>query len=240
MLTPKAREWIAAQKKITDGMSNEKMYTEWFFRDPPRPETSDRDFLFSPADGFITTQGRFDPDADLLDVKGASCTTNDLLGMCCIEQPAFVSCVFMSALDVHVNRTPSECILVRHALPPLRTMGVPMLWEEKALLDDLRISKPDMAFMRDNERVVNCLYAPHLKYRYYVVQIADSDVNYIVPMRPIPTTWYNQNERFGQIRWGSMCCLILPLDPRLKFKALRPIGDHVECCNDPLVSVERR
>ena len=53
-------------------------------------------------------------------------------------------------------------------------------------------------------------------------------------------TGYCQNKRFGQIIWGSMCVLILPLTDKFSFNALWPKGTHVEATNDPLVSVERR
>ncbi len=171
-------------------------------------------------------------------MKGAQCTTNDLLSTLAIDTPSLVIGIFMSSLDVHYNRVPSECVMDRFPMPPIRTMGLPMLWTEKGILDDLRIKPGSFGFMRDNERVVNRFFAPHMGYTYYVVQIADSDVNMIVPLKCQPTAWFNQNERFGQIIWGSMCVLVMPLDSRFKFKPLRKIGDHVECCNDPIVRVE--
>jgi phosphatidylserine decarboxylase len=239
MLTAQAKAWIREQHKLTDGMSNEEMYTSWFFRNPARPETCDRNLVFTPADGFVTTLGRFDPEADLVDAKGVKCSVNDLLGPLAIESPALVFCVFMSALDCHWNRTPTETVMVRYPLPPIRTANVPMLFEERDILDDLRIKKADMPFMSQNERVVNVLDFTALKYRYYVVQIADSDVDQIVPMRHTQTAWFNQNERFGQIIWGSMCVLIMPLDARYRFRPLVRLGQHVECCHDPLVRIER-
>ena len=239
MLTDQAKKWIAEQKKLTADKDMEEMSCRWFFRDPVRPEPTCRDFFFTPADGFITLQGRFDTDADMVDVKGAEITLNTLLGPHEIDQPALAIAVFMSFLDVHINRAPTECCITRHQVPPVRTANVPMLWTERGILKDLRIKPASMGFMAENERIVNEIFCAPLKYRYFVVQIADSDVNYIVPLKPGDVTWYNQNERFGQIRWGSMCVLVLPLDERFKFTPLCQVGDHVECCIDPLVRVDR-
>ena len=65
------------------------------------------DELFAaPADGVITTQGRFDPEEDLIDVKGANISVNSVLThRFAIDTPALVSCIFMTAADVHWNRS---------------------------------------------------------------------------------------------------------------------------------------
>ena len=236
MATP-MKTWIKQAKKEAPVDDLRKMSTEYFFRDPIRTELANRDFFFTPADGFITLQGRFDPESDLVDVKGANITLNSLLGPSAIDTPALAIGIFMSFLDVHMNRSPTECILTRNNLPPLRTQNQPMLWAEHDILEDLHLNKQHFGFMADNERVVNTCFVPHLRYTYYVVQIADSDVNYIVHLKSNPVAWFNQNERFGQIRWGSMCVLIMPLDERYKFKPLCKISDHVECSIDPLVKI---
>ncbi len=240
MPTP-MRTWIAQEKKKNAGMSLEEASTKHFFRDPMRVTPSCRDFFFSPADGFVTLLGRFDPETDLIDVKGAQCSLNTLLGPAnAIDVPAAACAIFMSFLDVHVNRTPSECVLTRSTQPSLRTLNRPMLFEEYDLLYDLKIKGSDMGFMADNDRVVNVCYVPYMRYTYYVVQIADSDVDCIVPLNPDLIHRFNQNERIGSIRWGSMCVLILPLCDRYKFRPTIRVKDHVCCCEDTLFSVESR
>ena len=233
------KKWISQAKMKIKGKSLEEMSSVWFMRDPLRVMPACRDFFYTPADGFISIQGRFDAADDLIDIKGAEISVNTLLGSANeIEGPCLVTAVFMSFLDVHVNRAPTECILSRYPQTPLRTQNRPMLWTEKEILEDLKIKPKGMEFMCDNERVVNKLYVPYMRYTYYVVRIADTDVNSIVPMKATPVFWYNQNERFGRIIWGSMCVLVLPIDKRFKFKPLCRIGDHVECCIDPLVKVD--
>ena len=232
-------EWIESPEvKKFQAMPQEKASHEFFFRNPARTMTTDSNLLFSPADGVITTQGRFDPEADLIDVKGLECSVNTLLGPFAIETPALVIAVFMTAADVHFNRVPTACMMRRHLMPSIRTMNLPMLWAERGLLDAGLIRKGTFGFMAANARVASHCYAGRLRYSYYIVQIADSDVNSIVPMKSEPLAAFNQCEQFGQILWGSMCVLILPLDARFRFKPLCKVADHVEAANDALVRVD--
>ena len=240
MATP-LKEWLdSPEVKAFKAMPQKKASHEFFFRNPPRTVWGNRDLFSSPADGVITTQGRFAPDGDLVDVKGVDVSVNSLLGPLAIDVPALVSAIFMSAFDVHFNRAPTDVTISRHPLPPLRTMNQPMLWAERGLLDSGLIRKGTFGFMATNARVVNRCYCGSLRYTYYIVQIADSDVNCIVPIKAQPVATFNQNERFGQIMWGSMCVLVLPLDARYHFKPLCKVAEHVCAGVDPLVSIKRR
>ena len=232
------KEWYAATKAKYGDVSPGKMAHEVFYRNPLRTAWGNRELFSSPADGAITTQGQLNPSAHLLNVKGAKLTTNDLLGPHAIDKPALVICIFMSYLDVHWNRAPTECQIQRFPLPPIRTANVSMLAAEEGLIDDGKSKPATMApFMKFNGRVVNKLFAGHLRYTYYLVQISDTDVAKIVPIDPSPVASFLQNDRFGQIIYGSMCCLILPLDPRYKFDPLCNVTDHVEAGVDPLVLI---
>ena len=219
-------------------MSQSQASHEFFFRNPPRTVWGDRHFFSSPADGIVTTQGRFDPEDNIVDAKGVKCSINDLLGPHAIDTPALATCIFMTAADVHWNRCPTDVVMSRHPLPPIKTLNEPMLFAERDLLDKGLIRRGTFGFMQSNSRVVNRCYCGALAYRYFLVQIADSDINCIVPIKAHPVASFNQNERFGQIIWGSMCVLILPLDERMKFKPLAKLTEHVEA-GEPLVSIGR-
>lgn len=233
------KQWFAETKKRYANFSAHKMAHEVFYRNPLRTMWGNRDLFASPADGVITTQGRFDPDGDLINVKGLEVTTNELLGPHAIDSPVLVIAIFMSYLDVHWNRTPTECQIQRYPISPIRTANVPMLGTEEGLIDDGKIKTATMGYMKNNGRVVNKCFAGHMRYTYYIVQIADSDVSKIVPVDPGEVASYPQNERFSQIIYGSMCVLVLPLDKRYRFRPLCRIADHVEATNDPLVGVEK-
>jgi phosphatidylserine decarboxylase len=231
------KEWLKTPEiKRFNNMSINKAAHEYFFRNPSRPMWSDHNLISSPADGIITTQGVFGPD-ETIEVKGVDISVNDLLGPHSINDPSLVVSIFMSAADVHWNRAPSDVTLVRYPMPPIRTQNLPMLWTERGLLDHGLIKAGTFGYMQANARVVNKCYLGAHDYRYYVIQIADSEVNSIVPMRTSRVWAYNHNERFGQIIWGSMCVLILPLDGKLYFRTTCNVTDHVEAGIDVLAEI---
>ena len=87
--------------------------------------------------------------------------------------------------------------------------------------------------------MLNTFYNPVLDYTYYVTQIADNQVNVITHFSTVQKTWFNQNDRFSFVRWGSQVELILPIDERFTFKTLVPELYHVEGCVDKLVSLDK-
>src|SRR5512146_2408945 len=127
MATP-LKEWInGAEVQRFLAMSQRQASHEYFFRNPPRTVWGNRGLFASPADGVITTQGRFAPNADLIEVKGEKITLRAMLGQHAIDKPALVSAIFMTAADVHWNRAPTDVVLTRFPLPPIRTLNQPML-----------------------------------------------------------------------------------------------------------------
>lgn len=233
-------EWLKTPEvKRFQDMSMKKAAQQWFFRNPARTAWGNRDLFASPADGVITSQGRYDPDEEIIDVKGANISINGILGKRhAIDAPALVTCIFMTAASVHWCRVPTDVTLARYPATAIRTRNLPMLWTERGLLDAGLIRPGTFGFMTANQRVINKCFCGALRYEYYVVQIADSEINNIVPIKAVDVAAYNQNERFSQIIWGSMTVLILPLDKRFRFKPLARIADVVEA-SEPLVKIER-
>jgi phosphatidylserine decarboxylase len=124
-------------------------------------------------------------------------------------------------------------------LAPVTSRNLPMLWVEKNIIDKGRPDYDDLMYLKKNERVLNEVYVPHMKYTYFMVQIADVDVDAITPFDMEQNQIYTQNQRFSMIRWGSQVDLILPLDPRYKFTLMNSVTDHVKAGLDRLVKVER-
>ena len=71
------------------------------------------------------------------------------------------------------------------------------------------------------------------------VLLADSDIDQVLPYDNRKHAPKMQGQRSHYITYGSQCNLILPLDPRIKFKTLCKVTDHVEAGTDALVSAER-
>ena len=100
-----------------------------------------------------------------------------------------------------------------------------------------KINPANMEYLKYNERMWNKIYSPSLNYTYYLIQIADEDVNVIAPFTNSQNDIFAQNERFSLIRWGSQVDLVLPLDDRFDFKLCLDDAMHVNAGLDKLVKI---
>lgn len=76
--------------------------------------------------------------------------------------------------------------------------------------------------------------------QYYVLQIADYDVDCIVPYRLKQNQPMAQGRRFSQVRYGSQVDLIVPLSSLFDFEPVEETGDHVEAGIDPVICVTEK
>jgi phosphatidylserine decarboxylase len=111
-----------------------------------------------------------------------------------------------------------------------------MLAIEKDILN-AAINPNNLEYLKYNERMWNKIYSPQLNYTYYLVQIADEDVNVIAPFINDQNSPVSQNERFSLIRWGSQVDLVLPLDDRFDFDLVLEDEMHVNAGLDKLVKI---
>lgn len=235
MTMPVAR-WLKTTeiKKIQDmGTSGRAMSVE-FFRDPLRAVTYNPGVFYSPADGVVLYALQPVKPDQFLEIKGNSFTVQDLL---CDENYKYNSLVigiFMTALDVHVNRTPTDSFFVEERnTPNLFTKNSSMLLAESDVLHS-KVKLDDLGYLFSNERKVSVLFSPVLKQRYYMVQIADKDIDCIINWGK--GKYIDQGSRFGQIRWGSQVDLIIPITRKTKnMKILVKPLDHVEAGLDAVI-----
>jgi phosphatidylserine decarboxylase len=141
----------------------------------------------------------------------------------------------MSFYDVHINRIPYGGVLKFEHLEPIESTNKPMLAVEKDILNKV-INPNNMDYLKFNERMLNKIYVSSLDYTYYLVQIADEDVNVIAPFKH-QGDLVSQNERFSLIRWGSQVDLVLPLDERFNFETVLDDTMHVNAGLDKLVKI---
>jgi phosphatidylserine decarboxylase len=141
-------------------------------------------------------------------------------------------------LDVHVNRIPYRGRLSYKELEEIHTYNFPMLPVEKSLVNDICLDFSEARYLHNNQRMLNRVFAPDLGQYYYILQIADYDVDSITPFQ-LKQNWpFDQNQRFSQIRYGSQVDLIIPLSKRFRFTTLLQPGMHVEASIDPLVRID--
>jgi phosphatidylserine decarboxylase len=211
-----------------------------FFRDPIRPTYCDLDYFFSPADGVILYQQTVGPNDCIIEIKGKAYTLRSALRNPQFNARSLVIGIFMTFFDPHINRVPFPGLLSFKELDAIDTYNHPMLDVEKSILDDLRISTDSMDYLHHNQRMLNRIDSLHLGQSYYVLQIADFDVDCVTPFELRQNQPVTQGERFSQVRYGSQVDLIVPLSPRFDFVTLQKTGDHVEAGIDPLIKVMKK
>jgi phosphatidylserine decarboxylase len=231
------QEWLKTEVQPYRDKSISWVSQFHFFRDPVRPTYSDLSYFFSPADGIILYQREVRPDEAIVNIKGKDYSLRDAL-----REPRFdVSClvigVFMTFFDVHINRIPYPGQLSYRQLDAIDTFNHPMLDVEKHIFEALRIPAESLGYLHHNQRMVNRIYATELGFSYYVLQIADYDVDCITPFDLKQNMQVAQGERFSMIRYGSQVDLIVPLSSRFKFRPLQKVGAHVEAGMDTLIKI---
>ena len=230
-------EWIDSEVRDIRAQPMSWLSQYHFFRDPTRPMWSDTSCFFAPADGIILYEKVVAPDDPIVEIKGKPYSLRDALRDESYDKPSLVIGIFMTFFDVHVNRIPFPGRLAYKMLEPIETYNRPMLDVEKTILEELRISMDDATYLHANQRVVNRVESIQLGQPYYILQIADYDVDSIMPFNLKQHQPYAQGQRFSQIRYGSQVDLIVPLSPRYEFSLKHPPGLHVEAGVDSLIAI---
>jgi phosphatidylserine decarboxylase len=234
------KEWVEADVTHVKEKPLKWISEEYFFRDPSRPMFSNDEYFFSPADGIIIYQREVQPADCIVDIKGKAYSLRSAMQDDAFDQPCFVVGVFMTMYDVHINRLPYAGFLSYKELDAISTFNRPMLDIEHGLVDDLTIDHGRAEYLHTNQRMINRVYAPTLQQYYYILQIADYDVDCITPFQLNQNAILSQNQRFSQIRFGSQVDLIVPLSERYHWEPVQETGTHVEAGIDPLIEIVRK
>jgi len=211
-----------------------------FFRDPIRPRYSDADYFFSPADGIIVYQEIVTPGERIVDIKGKPYSLVEAMRDPHYNQRSLVIGIFMTFYDVHINRIPYTGTLSYQELEPIESYNHPMLALEKSIVEEARINYDDLGYLHKNQRMLNRIYSSELNQWYYILQIADYDVDSVTPFRQRQNSPFLQSERFSQIRYGSQVDLIIPVSDRFDFQFVQKTGVHIEAGQDPVVRIEAK
>jgi phosphatidylserine decarboxylase len=230
-------EWLASEVKEYRDKPVEWLSQYFFFRDPPRPMYTDSAYFFSPADGIVLYQKTVRPDEPLVMIKGKPYTLQTAFRDKYFQETCLVTGIFMTFYDVHVNRVPYSGRLSYRLLDPIDTFNHPMLELETHLLDDLGVPDSPGIYLQYNERVLNRVDAFELGQSYYILQIADYDVDAITPFELRQNQPCRQGARFSQIRYGSQVDLVIPLSRRYDLVPLQGPNMHVEAGIDPVVGI---
>ena len=215
------------------------LYATDFNRDPNRPLLYNPMQFKSPADGFIIYSKIVDPGMTILSIKGGRYTVNNLLRLE-MKVPCLVVGIFMTLYDVHVNRMPTSGFLDYWPLEALKAENQTMSPLEMDILTTLTTPNKDLKYNLYNERKINRVYSNDLQQPYYMVQMADFEVDVIAQYYK-PKSFIEQGKRFAVIKNGSQVDLIIPfINPKIDFINLvdKSLGKHIEAGLDVVVQVE--
>lgn len=161
------------------------IYVAYFFRDPARVTPMREGLVISPADGRVSSIERIKPPAELG------------LGS---EERLRIS-IFLSVLDVHINRAPVAGKLVKSIYVPGAFMN--------AALDKASEENERRSIVIASQPSVAPGAGPASGYDIAVVQIAGLIARRIVTFVKEGDT-VGKGERFGLIRFGSRVDVFLP------------------------------
>ena len=232
-------EWLARDdvRRVREA-SLDELLSEKFFRDPMRPLHYDAATFYSPADGFVLYSRTVGPSERIVEVKGRNLTVQELLQDPEYSAKSLIIGIFLTFYDIHVNRLPTDGYV--HFRRPSAIGCEPMVAMEAGILRKAHMDPNDMMYAFTNERVVTRVYNPKLQQSYYLIQIADREVD-MISLLAQEGEYLKQGQRFGQIRFGSQVDLIIPLTAfHYKFTSL--VKDkalyHLEAGVDKIVRVE--
>ena len=231
------REWLNTEVKEVSTKPLRWLSEQYFFRDPARPMFSNSNFFYPPADGIILYAKQVSPDQSIIDIKGKPYSLKTAMRDNDYDKESLVIGIFMTFYDVHINRIPYAGRLSYKELESINTYNYPMIDVEKDIINDIPSFTNNAEYLFNNQRVLNRIYNMDLQQYYYILQIADYDVDCITPYRLKQNQPLAQNQRFSQIRYGSQVDLIIPLSERFEFEPLIDVGMHVEAGIDPLIKV---
>ena len=234
------KEWIETEVKEVSAKPLRWLSEQYFFRDPARPMFSNTRFFYPPADGIILYAKQVAPNESIVDIKGKPYSLKTAMRDSDYDKESLVIGIFMTFYDVHINRIPYAGRLSNKELESINTYNFPMINVEKDIINDIEPYTNNAEYLFNNQRILNRIYSMDLKQYYYILQVADYDVDCITPFRLKQNQPFVQNQRFSQIRYGSQVDLIIPLSERFDFEPLVDAGMHVEAGIDPLVKVTEK
>lgn len=193
----------------------------WFLRDPDRTPPPGDD-LVSPADGFVVyVHEVVGGEVPIAIKRRRSIPLEELTGLAPLGDRGLLIGVFMTSLDVHVNRVPLQGRVVRG----LRTRARRNLAMARMFTNILVRRRPyetDCEHLVQNERHTIVIEGSRLTVA--VTQIADVWASQLIcNVREGDTV--ERGARFGMIRMGSQVDLYIPDAARVEVAC--EVGQHV-------------
>ncbi|MFH1101239.1 MAG: phosphatidylserine decarboxylase [Methanobacteriota archaeon] len=184
----------------------------FFFRKPSRTDSYEKDYILSPADGFIIYCKKIEPGQDIFSIKNYNkIRLNDLMFIDdknLLNQSGWLIGIFMTFFDVHYNTAPitGHILKINHDFPSTLRKNRNMLKVYKNFLLPIRQWWKNCEYIITNERASYIIKNERVS--VYITQIADSWINKIVTYKN--NEQIEQGEIFGLIRMGSQVDIFIP------------------------------
>lgn len=223
-----------------------------FFREENNPLVVDERVFLSPAYGTVIgiCKTHIDSNESVVNAKGVQYTLRDMVGndketvkYLKKHKHVYIIDIFMSFYDVHTNHVPYVSYQQRFKqLKPLKTKNAPMLATEEHLFEGHFTPALEYTgkYLVNNQRAITQFYNADINKRFYTVQLADDMVNCIVNFNEHQDIkLLLPGQKYGQIRSGSGCSLIIPCDDDFDVEPLVEVSNHVEGGIDALFKISK-
>jgi len=243
-------EWLNSEEIRKLRKTNiRRMLEQVFLRDPMRTIYYDPEIMYSPVDGVVLyVHEKINPNDEIVDIKGKVYNLKKVLENDNYNSPSIVIGIFLTFFSVHMSRIPTNGFIKVRSIDPIITNNLSMRDMENDILKQIvhpRRFRRSLEFLYYNQRDVVEVVHP-LGFKYYVVLIADQEVNANVFLIDEDGEFVNQGDRICIIRWGSLGELVIPLNNQIEFECLlkspKKTEDfvYVEAGIDPLIRIKSK
>jgi len=232
------QEWLKSKEvEYLRRCSIKQLMEKEFSRNPMRAIFYRPNIFYSPCDGIVLYKKVVDPDKELLSIKGESLTLQDIMCDYSYSEKSLVIGMFLSIYDVHFCRMPTNGFVKIERLPSLYIENLTMTKLENSIIKEGKIDYDTLEYLFTNERWITRIYYPRYNMEYYLVEIADLEVNAIVHYAS-NGDYLLQGQRLSFVTYGSHVDMIIPY--RRNLKVLIPDDNvyHVKAGIDGVVKIE--
>jgi len=205
------KDWLASEEvQRIRRMSWKDILEKEFNRNPIRPIKYSPTAFYAPNDGVVLHTKVVKSDEEYINVKGRKLTVQDLLQDKKYNEESLVIGIFLTVYDMHYSRMPTDAI-IRCTWKEVEGISSGMFNLERLIIGKGTIDVNLEDYLFSNERwVFECANLRH-DFKYYIVQVADVDVNIILPYIKDKWTFKRQGETFSFVTYGSHTEIIIPI-----------------------------
>ena len=235
----KLKDWLSSDEvQHIRSLSWKDILEKEFNRNPIRPVFYSPKILYSPNDGILLHSKIVKPSDEYLNIKGRKLTVQDLLQDSSYKEESLAIGIFLTVYDMHYSKMPSDG-LIKCKWLEMEGISSGMFPLEKLIIQSGKIDTNLEDYLFTNERWIFEVQNIRNELKYYIVQVADPDVNIILPYIKDKWNYKMQGETFSFVTYGSHTEVIIPTKYHPTF--LLPKDDiyHIST-SDTIVRIGKR